>query len=161
MAGLLSVGPIHSTLLQPPWQLLRAHLITNPKLPSTSPHLCSRSGQCSLTPRSQGNAPSLTRRWGTACSVGGQQPVCPRKHRHVQTTETENPAVFMKQSAVSTGGEEERQCCLLQALPCPAPVWTSGTKHAGAAPERLSPEPARDSHGGYGGFASRVHSLLY
>lgn len=148
--------------LQPHWQLLRVHLSTSPKLPKLSfMQLQWASAHSFHAPR------GVLQAW----PADGVQPAVWEassqfvswKHRRIQTTETENPAIFIKQSPVSTGGEEELKCCLLQALPCPTPVWTSGTKRVRAAPERLSPEPGQESQGegGYGGFASKVHSLLY
>lgn len=136
----------------------------NPKLPSTSSRLCSRSGAGlthSTLPR-ECSKPDLQMGHSIQWEDSSQF-VC-WKHRHIQTTETENPALFIEQSPVSTGSEEDLQCCLLQALPCPTPVWTSGRKHVRAAPERhMSPESTQDSQeeGTYRGFASKVHSLLY
>lgn len=65
-----------SSPLQPHWQPLRIHLSSI--LSSQAPALiyAASLGQHSLTPCSQEDALSLTCRQGTACSLGGQQPVC-------------------------------------------------------------------------------------
>lgn len=163
MAGLLSVGPICSPPLRPHWQLLRVHLSTNPKLPSTSSHLCSHSGPVLTHSMLPGQCPKPDLQMGYGPQCGRTAASLSAGNTDISKPPRQNPAAFVKQSPVSTGGEEELQCCLLQALPCPPPMWTSGTKHIRAAPEQLSPEPGqgRQGEGCCGGFASKVHSLLY
>lgn len=100
-----------SSPLQPHWQPLRVHLSSI--LSSQAPALvyAASLGQHSLTPCSQEDALSLTCRQGTACSLGGQQPVCQ-----------------LEPQTCPNHRDRESSCSAASSRRClPTPVWTSGT----------------------------------
>lgn len=114
---------------------------------STGSHLCSPGGSALTHPGLPGGAPSLTCKWATARSIGRRpRSSCQLEMQTCADHQRPSPSTLAKQNPVSTGSEEERWYCLLQALPCP-PVWTSGTECVRAVLEQLSPEPGQGGRG--------------